>query len=181
MSTLYVDNLAPNLGSQVQIPNLKPLAGSVVQVVTDQKTVGNSGHNADIRDLSISVTGGFSSSITIQSLQITPKFANSKILLVWSGQLRTNMSSGAGGVQVFFGKDGSNLLTSGGNYDSMIFRYSNNQLTDQYSTETCRWSFTAGQTTPMTLDVRFSCYNTAATIFLSHDGVETLTAMEIAQ
>ena len=30
MSTLYVDNLQPNLGSQVAIPNLKPLAGSVV-------------------------------------------------------------------------------------------------------------------------------------------------------
>lgn len=33
MSTLYVDNLEPNLGSQVEIPDLKPLAGSVVQVV----------------------------------------------------------------------------------------------------------------------------------------------------
>ena len=32
MSSLYVDNIVPNLGSQVQIPNLKPLAGSVVQV-----------------------------------------------------------------------------------------------------------------------------------------------------
>lgn len=43
MSTLYVDNLAPNLGSQVQIPNLKPLAGSVVQVVqhTDTTTYTN--------------------------------------------------------------------------------------------------------------------------------------------
>ena len=33
MSTLYVDNLEPNLGSQVEIPDLKPLAGSVVQDV----------------------------------------------------------------------------------------------------------------------------------------------------
>ena len=34
MSTLYVDNLQPNLGSQVEIPNLKPLAGQVVQTQT---------------------------------------------------------------------------------------------------------------------------------------------------
>lgn len=33
MSTLYVDNLQPNLGSQVEIPNLKANAGSVVQAV----------------------------------------------------------------------------------------------------------------------------------------------------
>jgi hypothetical protein len=33
MSTIYVDNLQPNLGSQVEIPQLKPLTGSVVQVV----------------------------------------------------------------------------------------------------------------------------------------------------
>jgi len=32
MSTLYVDNLEPNLGSQVEIPDLKPLAGSVLQI-----------------------------------------------------------------------------------------------------------------------------------------------------
>lgn len=31
MSTLYVDNLQPNLGSQVEIPNMKPLAGTVIQ------------------------------------------------------------------------------------------------------------------------------------------------------
>ena len=38
MSTLYVDNLEPNLGSQVEIPNLKPLSGSVVQTVTVSST-----------------------------------------------------------------------------------------------------------------------------------------------
>ena len=32
MSTLYVDNLQPNLGSQVEVPDLKPLTGSVVQM-----------------------------------------------------------------------------------------------------------------------------------------------------
>ena len=43
MSTLYVDNLQPNLGSQVEIPNLKPLAWSVIQdVVGENDTYYNS-------------------------------------------------------------------------------------------------------------------------------------------
>jgi len=33
MSTLYVDNLEPNLGSQVEIPDLKPKVGNSIQVV----------------------------------------------------------------------------------------------------------------------------------------------------
>ena len=41
MSTLYVDNLEPNLGSQVEIPDLKPLAGSVInqELVTTTTSV----------------------------------------------------------------------------------------------------------------------------------------------
>jgi len=64
MSTIFVDNLQPNLGSQVEIPNLKPLAGSVIQVLqttsnvqqtfaagsTDQQTF------YDISGLSLSIT-----------------------------------------------------------------------------------------------------------------------------
>ena len=34
MSTLYVDNLEPNLGSQVEIPDFKPHAGMVIQQVS---------------------------------------------------------------------------------------------------------------------------------------------------
>ena len=40
MSTLYVDNLEPNLGSQVEIPDLKPLAGSVINQEIVTNTIG---------------------------------------------------------------------------------------------------------------------------------------------
>ena len=40
MSTLYVDNLQPNLSSQVEIPNLKPPAGTVIN---STRVVCNSG------------------------------------------------------------------------------------------------------------------------------------------
>lgn len=69
MSTLYVDNLAPNLGSQVEIPQLKPLAGSVVQVI-------NSIENQAVAS---STTGfAFVSGLVVN---ITPLYSTSKILV----------------------------------------------------------------------------------------------------
>jgi hypothetical protein len=68
MSTLYVDNLQPNLGSQVEIPQLKPLAGSIVQV---KQTV-----------LTTRASYSGTSFFTIDGLTttITPTNANNKIL-----------------------------------------------------------------------------------------------------
>ena len=71
MSTLYVDNLQPNLGSQVEIPNLKPLAGSVVQV--KQAILQSVG----------SISG--STWTTILSTSITPTATNSKIIVTCDG------------------------------------------------------------------------------------------------
>ena len=156
-------------------------AGSVIQCITNTATVGNAGGGGtDIQTLTISATGGFGTAISIQSLNITPKFSTSKILVQWTGQMRMN-STGAGGIQMFFGKDGSNLLTSGGNYDAAVFMYAGPLMNDFYQSQSAQYSFTAGQTTQMTLDVRMNCYNTAAQINLSHDGLESLTAWEIAQ
>lgn len=47
MSTLYVDNLEPNLGSQVEIPDLKPIVGSVInqELVTTVTSVGVSANS----------------------------------------------------------------------------------------------------------------------------------------
>ena len=68
MSVLYVDNLQPNLGSQVEIPALKPISGSVVQVVQDYKT-------------DATVYNGVDTYHTVMSVSITPKYANSKMLI----------------------------------------------------------------------------------------------------
>lgn len=177
MSTMYVNKVQElNVGSGVHIP------GHPIQIVYDTKTIGNdtATQGVDIAYLNTSTVGGFSSAITVQSLNITPKYANSKILLEWTGQIRMNMSAGGGGLNGFFGKDGSNLLTVGGNANAVLFRYSGSQLSDMYQSESCRWLFTAGQTTQMTLDFRVSCYNSNASLSLSHDGIATLTATEIA-
>ena len=42
MTTLYVDNIAPNLQSKISAPNLTLPTGSIIQVVTDNRTVTNS-------------------------------------------------------------------------------------------------------------------------------------------
>lgn len=62
MSTLYVDNLEPNLGSQVEIPDLKPLTGSVVNVTrwttsSFNGTVSSNSH-VNIANTSISAKAG---------------------------------------------------------------------------------------------------------------------------
>ena len=81
MSVLYVDNLEPNLGSQVEIPDLKPLAGSVVQVVHGTQ----SGSNNNTVATSYTDTG--------LSVSITPTSASSKILVFVSTTVAVNNSS----------------------------------------------------------------------------------------
>lgn len=72
MSTLYVDNLQPNLGSQVEIPDLKPLAGSVVQVKSNTHTTFDGTANAWT---------------DVVTQTITPKYDNSLIIVRYTGQL----------------------------------------------------------------------------------------------
>ena len=79
-STLYVDNLQPNLGSQVVIPQLKPLAGSVVQVQSTNTT------------LSFSTSSGTFSSLGL-SVSITPTSTTSKILVIASYGIATQTSN----------------------------------------------------------------------------------------
>ena len=82
MSTLYVDNLQPNLGSEVEIPDLKPLAGSVVQVVQATSTT------------SLTLTaGGVVWTNAGAALNITPTSASNKILIFNSAAGIVNQSS----------------------------------------------------------------------------------------
>jgi hypothetical protein len=75
MSTLYVDNLQPNLGSQVEIPDLKPLAGSVVQVLGFSNNT-----SANVTTTTITRVG--------DTVSITPTSSSSKILVTASAAVR---------------------------------------------------------------------------------------------
>ncbi len=75
MTTLYVDNIAPNLQSKISAPNLTLPTGSVVQVknalMTNKQTV-TSTSLVDITDLSVSITPSSTSSkiIVIANLHV---------------------------------------------------------------------------------------------------------------
>jgi hypothetical protein len=112
MSTLYVDNLQPNLGSQVEIPNFKPLAGSVVQV-----------QSADLHTVYTAAGSGVEDVFTNTGLQvnITPTSASSKVLVNFNvGGIRARLGTyhqepdlglyrGATLVQTY-----SNIIAKGG-------------------------------------------------------------------
>lgn len=81
MSTLYVDNLQPNLGSQVEIPNLKPNAESVIN--TKRLLVTASVDNT---------TSTYADAVT---WTYTPVSATSKIIFQTSVWIRGYRQSGA--------------------------------------------------------------------------------------
>lgn len=70
MTTLYVDNIAPNLQSKISAPNLQLPSGSVVQVV-NSSTLGSSA--------SYSLTSFTDTGV---SVAITPTSASSKIFVI---------------------------------------------------------------------------------------------------
>lgn len=159
-----------------------PPAGAVVQVATSNKTIGNAGSGADLGSVTISVTGGYSTAYVLHSIAFTPKYSTSLVLLQLSCAAQIG-SSGACGINTFFGKDGSNILSSGGSSDCIMFTYSSNAISDEYRSISAQWAFTAGQTAQMILDARISSYSsgTPGTIHLQHDGTTSFSIMEIAQ
>lgn len=89
MSTLYVDNLQPNLGSQVEIPNLKPPIGTVIN---SHRVVCNSGFT-----LSTSATW---TDIPLGTFSYTPKQPDSLLHIevvahIYSGPVPSAWTGGA--------------------------------------------------------------------------------------
>jgi len=72
MTTLYVDNIAPNLQSTISAPNIKLPTGSVIQTIENTFNTQTG-------------VAGTSFISTNHSLSITPKFSTSKILIMHMG------------------------------------------------------------------------------------------------
>ena len=155
-------------------------AGNVLQVKTAKKTIGNTGTDADVQTVTISTYGGYSNAYQLLDLDITPQKSDSIILVRFTGMIMGTWASGDGGLNLFFGKDGSNLLTSGGDVNSIMFEFSTTALNAGYRAVSAEWSFISGQTTQMNIDVKVNNYNSSSSLWLQHDGSMHLTAMEIA-
>jgi len=175
------DNVSGKLSmsENVDMSNMVFPAGHVIQVVTDLKTVGNTSNGTDIESVTITATS-FALGYTTNSLTITPKYSNSKILLMFDGQVSTTDVSGVG-FEIFFAKDGNQLLNSGSNKSANMFNYMSGTSTYLYWPTNASYSFISGQTTPMTLSIVITKYASAGPVFLQHDGTHHLIAMEIAQ
>jgi len=106
MTTIYVDNIAPNLQSKVSAPNLALPSGSVVQVV---KTTNQT-------ETVLSSTATYVD-ITNMSLSITPKQTNSNFLITWNLQ-NVYFKNSASGCSFRIVKDGTALFTPNTNYSN---------------------------------------------------------------
>ena len=103
MSTLYVDNLQPNLGNQVEIPNLKPLAGAVVNTTrwTTSSFNGSGSTNAYVALATLSLTAKAGNIIQVSGVFPTRGAASSG----WNLTL-IRLSSNVDGVVWNSGYDG---------------------------------------------------------------------------
>lgn len=179
-SILKVDQIQLADGSTPTVKDLGLEAGTVIQCKAQTRTIGNSGSGADIEAAEVSATG-LDNAFEANTVNITPKYSDSLILMQWSGMIQIAGTS-AGGCDIFFTKDNANLITSGsgGNRDAIGFIYSNiNQ--EIYTMSSAQYSFTSGQNTEMSLKVEFAAYSGTKYARMAHDGTTTLTVWEIAQ
>ena len=98
MTTLYVDNIAPNLQSKISAPNLTLPTGSVLQVQNGTTLTGG----LNTTSASYTATG--------VKVTITPSTANSKIYVTANAGLQNG--TGGGGTQLsLYRKIGSGTST----------------------------------------------------------------------
>ena len=111
MSTLYVDNLQPNLGSQVEIPDLKPLGGAVVQsVVWEIPAIARSTAGS----WAVSNTPTIANTYSVAEYAFTKKHSNSHVVCVASGHVDlSDAGSGRPSIVALF-EDGSDTLIGSG-------------------------------------------------------------------
>ena len=96
MTTLYVDNIAPNLQSKISAPNLQLPSGSVIQVV--QATTGSRSAISSSTFSATNLTGS-----------ITPTSSSSKILVTISSGCNTQGQAGRADLTIYRGT--TNLTT----------------------------------------------------------------------
>ena len=104
MTTLYVDNIAPNLQSKISAPNLTLPTGSVVQVVNTVKTdTFSTSSNAfvDVTGLSATITPSSTSSKILVGVNVhfsgNTGLASTNLALAKNGALLTDYIGDASG------------------------------------------------------------------------------------
>ena len=168
MTTLYVDNIAPNLQSKISAPNLTLPAGSVVQVV--REFVGNTSNH-----ISISTSTFTASGITAS---ITPTKNNSLILIDFNVSMADGVSDAlTGRMHYKIGSGSYQVLASGGNYQ--IAYASGTQA--RYAPIVFGGKLTATSTDVITVEPFIRSANGTSARFVHSQSSYALTLTEIAQ
>jgi hypothetical protein len=156
MSTLYVDNLQPNLGSGVHA------AGHVVQ----------------IQNTSTLLSGTISSTtpVDLLSISFTPKFDNSSLYIVVTHRWQENTNVTNAGVAIVH--DGTNLLN--------ISAYNTYAATGNMIDTNTYQGFVASTGSTSARDIKFQhwCFASGGNLIVNPNvtGAATqMTVMEIAQ
>ena len=164
MSTLYVDNLQPNLGSRVMA------AGHVVQVVS-----GTYNTQVDNATTSFIDTG--------LSLSITPTATSSKILILIDQHTRFQSDTDEGvGFRIL--RDSTAIFTSTTNYDEYIYDGSTSIPFDDRGRKSLMWFDSPSTTSSIIYKVQGALYSASGSPvmrFQDNGNYSFITLMEIAQ
>lgn len=163
MTTIYVDNIAPNLQSKISAPNLTLPTGSVLQVQNGT-----------------TLTGGLSTTsasyvATGVKVTITPTSANSKIYITANSGIQNG--TGGGGTQLgLFRKIGSGTSTflhHQGGSGLISYDAGNNHITPG----TFVLLDSPNTTSAVEYEINYKRYNTGTSYFFAN---AQIVAMEIA-
>lgn len=161
MTTVYVDNIAPNLGSSVHIPN------HIVQTVYNYSTGG---------DITTTSTSNVSTGL---SVTITPKYANSILKVSLMGGRNYNDSAGVQ-MDIALYRDGVNNPA----HTRWTSVYNSAASSIHYGAWSCVEFVSANSTTATTFEVYFK--TSSGTSYFNQTGGTTdiqpvLYVEEIAQ
>jgi len=143
MTTLYVDNIAPNLQSTISAPNLMLPSKSILQVV--RSTYVRTGGSA-------ATSASYSEITPDYRVTITPKQANSKMLITFTYGAAVQASTRMG-VKAYVSTD--NFVTN-----NPVESFSHDE---SYRNDTSSYIITRGNTVTW-----YDAYSTTDTLYFSH-------------
>ena len=162
MTTLYVDNIAPNLNSKISAPNLTLPPGSVLQVQTGTTNSG----------LSTTSASGVATGVKVT---ITPSATNSKIFVTCSGTLQNGTGGGGTNLSInrTIGAGSQSAVYFHGSAGLMQYDAGNNNIGAGVLT----FLDSPNTTSAVEYEIYYSRYYTGTSYFLANGRI---VAMEIA-
>lgn len=167
MSTLYVDNLQPNLGSRVSVP------GHVIQVVSSGEISSNE---------AVTSTSFVDTDVTVT---ITPTSSSSKVLVNFFGLCMTlGASRSRGAIRLKRTVDGVDTIVSGGVAETLSIRESSaGASTEMSSLQSYQYFDSPNTTSAVTYTIQ--AVMTSGTQFILYGGTSSapknIVVQEIAQ